>query len=198
MWAHYADSHAGMCVEYIFQDSWKWQVIPVTYVTNRQCCDDEIKIWIENKGKALEQMLKQNEMSGIQRRQLHLCGKIMYTKDSVWKYEKEYRIVTRNHEDIENDMIDSYKNQKGSLHKTEKFDLSLSKVYLGMNCTEENRDKIIETIRTINDSRVRKAIGRSKKDKAIIYKVLEDMGMIATVWQIYSDDKLKLRCTQIY
>lgn len=122
----------------------------------------------------------------------------MYTKDSVWKYEKEYRIVTRNHEDIENDMIDSYKNQKESLHKTEKFDLSLSKVYLGMNCTEENRDKIIETIRTINDSRVRKAIGRSKKDKAIIYKVLEDMGMIATVWQIYSDDKLKLRCTQIY
>lgn len=198
IWAHYADSHAGMCVEYIFQDNWKWQVIPVTYVTNRQCCYDEIKIWIENKGKALEQMLKQNEMSGIQRRQLHSCGKIMYTKDSVWKYEKEYRIVTRNHEDIENDMIDSYKNQKGSLHKTEEFDLSLSKVYLGMNCTEENRDKIIETIWTINDSRVRKAIGRSKKDKAIIYKVLEEMGMIATVWQIYSDDKLKSRCTQIY
>jgi len=64
MWAHYADSHAGMCVEYTFQDNWKWQVIPVTYVTNRQCCDDEIKIWLENKGKALEQMLKQNEMSG--------------------------------------------------------------------------------------------------------------------------------------
>ena len=116
----------------------------------------------------------------------------------MWKYEKEYRIVTRNHEDIENDMIDSYKNQKGSLHKTQEFDLSLSKVYLGMNCTEENRNKIIETIRTINDSRVRKVIGRSKKDKTIMYKVLEDMGMIATVWQIYSDDKLKLRCKQIY
>lgn len=30
-----------------------------------------------------------------------------------------------------------------------------------MNCTEENRDKIIETIKAINDSRVRKAIGRT-------------------------------------
>lgn len=62
-------------------------------------------------------------------------------------------------------MFDSYKNQKGSLHKTQEFNLSLSKVYLGMNCTEENRNKIIETIKAINDSRVRKAIGRSKKIK---------------------------------
>ena len=110
-------------------------------------------------------MVEQKGINGIQRRHMHSCGKIMYTKDSVWKYEKEYRIVTRNHKDIENDMLDSYKNQKGSLHKTQEFNLSLSKVYLGMNCTEENRDKIIETIKAINDSRVRKAIGRSKKIK---------------------------------
>ena len=198
MWAHYADSHTGMCVEYTFQGNWKGQVIPVTYVANRQSYDDEIKTWLENKGQALEQMVEQKGMNGIQRRQMHSCGKIMYTKDSVWKYEKEYRIVTRDHKDIENDMIDSYKNQKGSLHKTQEFELSLSKVFLGMNCTEENRNKIIETIKAINDSRVREAIGRSKKDKTIMYKVLEDMGMIATVWQIYSDDKLKLRCKQIY
>lgn len=142
-------------------------------------------------------MVEQKGINGIQRRHMHSCGKIMYTKDSVWKYEKEYRIVTRNHKDIENDMFDSYKNQKGSLHKTQEFNLSLSKVYLGMNCTEENRDKIIETIKAINDSRVRKDIGRSKKDKTIMYKELEKIGMIATVWQIYSDDKLKLRCKQI-
>jgi hypothetical protein len=36
-----------------------------------------------------------------------------------------------------------------------------------------------------------------KKDKTIMYKELEKIGMIATVWQIYSDDKLKLRCKQI-
>jgi len=143
-------------------------------------------------------MLKQNEINGVQRRQLHSCGKIMYTKDSVWKYEKEYRIVTRNHEDIKKGMFDSYKDEKGSLHKTQEFDLSLSKVYLGMNCTEENRNKIIETIKTINDNSVRKAVGHSRKDKTKMYKVLENMGMIATVWQIYSDEKLRLRCKQIY
>lgn len=58
MWAHYADSHAGMCVEYTFQGNWKGQVIPVTYVANRQSYDDEIKTWIENKGQALEQMVE--------------------------------------------------------------------------------------------------------------------------------------------
>ena len=54
----------------------------------------------------------------------------MYTKDSVWKYEKEYRIVTRNHKDIENDMFDSYKNQKGSLHKTQEFNKMLQDICL--------------------------------------------------------------------
>ena len=107
---------------------------------------------------------------------------IIFTSINLWKYEKEYRIVTRNHKDIENDMLDSYKNQKGSLHKTKEFGLSLSKIYLGMNCTEENRNKIIETIKVINDNRVRKATGRSKIDKTIMYKELKDMEMIATVW----------------
>lgn len=130
MWAHYADSHTGMCVEYTFQSNCKVQVIPVTYVANRQCYDEEIKTWLRYKGQALEQMVKQNEMNGRQRRQMYLCGKIMYIKDSVWKYEKEYRIITRNHKDIENDMYYSYKNQKGSLHKTQEFDLRISKVYL--------------------------------------------------------------------
>ena len=94
-------------------------------------------------------------------------------------------------------MLDSYKNQKGSLHKTKELGLSLSKIYLGMNCTEENRNKIIETIKVINDSRVRKATGRSKIDKTIMYKELKDMEMIATVWQIYPDEKLKLRYKKI-
>lgn len=106
---------------------------------------------------------------------MHSCGKIMYTKDSVWKYEKEYRIVTRNHKDIENDMFDSYKNQKGSLHKTQEFNLSLSKVYLGMNCTEENRDKIIETIKAINDSTAESILdgdAQSHNEELYVYDIV--------------------------
>lgn len=67
-----------------------------------------------------------------------------------------------------------------------------------MNCTEENRNKIIETIKTINYSRLREVIGCGKIDKTVMYKILDDMGMMATVWQVYPDDKLKLRCKQIY
>ena len=83
MWAHYAESHAGMCVEYTLQGNRKEQVIPVAYVANRQSYDDEIKTWLENKGQALEQMVEQKGMNGIQRRQMHSCGKIMSCNTDV-------------------------------------------------------------------------------------------------------------------
>ena len=67
-----------------------------------------------------------------------------------------------------------------------------------MNCTEENRNKIIETIKTINDNSVRKAVGHSSKVITIMYNVLKNIVMIATVWQIYSVEKLRLKCKQIY
>ena len=54
------------------------------------------------------------------------------------------------------------------------------------------------TAHEITNNSVRKAVGHSRKDKTKMYKVLENMGMIATVWQIYSDEKLRLRCKQIY
>ena len=46
MWAHYAESHTGMCIEYAFLHGGKGQVTPVTYVANRQCFDDELKVSI--------------------------------------------------------------------------------------------------------------------------------------------------------
>lgn len=132
-------------------------------------------------------------MTNIQKRQMHYLEKIMFTKDIVWKYEKEYRIVTRNHLDIANGKFDAYKNQKGSIHNTEEFDLMLSKIYLGMNCTEENREFIVNAIRKVNAKRLKNAIGRSKKDKLRMYHVLYDMGEIITVWEVYADNDMRLK-----
>lgn len=136
-------------------------------------------------------------MDGMQRKIMHSCMGIMYMKDSVWKYEKEYRIVTRNHRAIEKEMFDTYKKEKGSLHNTSEFDLELSSIFLGMNCSVENKNRIIETVQKINEKRVKTAIGRSRKDKAIMYKVLEDLEELVTAWQVYPDNKLKLKCERI-
>ena len=95
--------------------------------------------------------------------------------------------------DIANGKFDAYKNQKGSIHNTEEFDLMLSKIYLGMNCTEENREFIVNAIRKVNDKRLKNAIGRSKKDKLRMYHVLYDMGEIITVWEVYADNDLRLK-----
>ena len=133
MWAHYAESHTGMCIEYAFLHGGKGQVTPVTYVANRQCFDDELKVWLKNKNLALEQMLKQNEINGVQRRQLHSCGKIMYTKDSVWKYEKEYRIVYPLDE-----------NSKGMNVPIHRLGMRTSRIVAGINCSEDNKKKLNE------------------------------------------------------
>lgn len=193
MWSHYADSHSGVCLEYSFNSIRKELIFPISYVAKRQNYEKGLLEWLHNKEDAINRLCNYQNMTNIQKRQMHYCGKIMFTKDIVWKYEKEYRIVTRNHLDIANGKYDAYKEQKGSIHKTEEFDLMLSKIYLGMNCTEENRELIINAVRKANDKRLRDAIGRSKKDKLQMYHVLYNMGEIITVWEVYADDALRLK-----
>lgn len=193
MWSHYADSHSGICLEYAFDGFGKGQVFPVTYVSKRQSFEEDLLKWIENKDDAVKRMCNGQALTGKQMELMHGCGKIMYTKDAVWKYEKEYRIVTRNHLDIEEDKFDAYKEEKGSLHSTSEFGMKLSKVNLGLNCTEENRDMVIDVVRKVNDKRVKDALGRKFKDKKRMYNVLYDMGDIVTIWEIYADKNLKLK-----
>lgn len=197
MWSHYADSHSGVCLEYSLNSIGKALIYPVSYVANRQNCEKELLEWLRNKEEAINRLCNHQNLTNIQKRQMHYCGKIMFSKDIVWKYEKEYRIVTRNHLDIANDRFDAYKNQKGSIHNTEEIGLMLSKIYLGMNCTEKNRELIVNAVRKANDKRLKEAIGRSKKDKLRMYHVLYDMGEIITVWEVYADDALRLKKRKI-
>ncbi len=172
-------------------------IYPVSYVANRQNCEKELLEWLRNKEEAINRLCNHQNLTNIQKRQMHYCGKIMFSKDIVWKYEKEYRIVIRNHLDIANDRFDAYKNQKGSIHNTEEIGLMLSKIYLGMNCTEKNRELIVNAVRKANDKRLKEAIGRSKKDRLRMYHVLYDMGEIITVWEVYADDALRLKKRKI-
>ena len=197
MWSHYADSHRGICVEYKFDWNNKNYVFPVAYVGARQCYDTELREWLDNENQAVEQILAGGALTGKQKKQMYLCSKIMYIKDQVWEYEKEYRIVTRNHNNIIDNKFDDYKIQHGSLHKVEKFGLKLSKIYLGMNCLMEDKKNIIAAVNYVNDNRVKKAIGRSRKDRKVMYQTLKELDEIVTVWQIYSDDKLRLRTYQL-
>lgn len=197
MWSHYADSHRGICLEYSLRFGGKYEVFPMTYVKKRQNFENELSEWIKVKGEALSSLCKNHNMTEDQKRRMHICGKIMYTKDWIWKYEKEYRIVTRNNNDILNEEFDAYKEQTGSLHKTEKLDLQLSKVFLGLNCTLEDREDVIKMVKRINDNRIKKAIGYGKKDKKCMYHVLHNLDEIVTVYEVYVDDLLKLKFREV-
>lgn len=127
-----------------------------------------------------------------------MCQRMMCTKDWVWKYEKEYRVITRNNKDIEDNEFDNYKKEMGSLHSSEEFGLRLSEIYVELNCTDENKRAIIGTVKKINSNRINANLEDGMHDKKRMYKVLKDMGNIVTVWEIYADKKLELKCRQIY
>ena len=73
----------------------------------------------------------------------------------------------------------------------------LTKIYLGLNCTDENKKEIMEVAQFINNNRIRKSIGRRKMDKKRMYQVLDDMEMLVSVWEIYADNKLQLKSRKI-
>lgn len=135
-------------------------------------------MWLHNKEDAIDRMCNNQNMTNIQKRKMYYCEEIMFTKDSVWKYEKGYRIVTRNHLDITNDKLEVYKHQAGSMHNTKEFNLKLTKIYIEMNCTEENRKLIINVVRKVGNKRLKETTGYNKKDELQIYHDLYDMGRV--------------------
>lgn len=198
MWAHYASSHSGMCLKYEFVYGSKGQVFPVEYVKKRQNIAQELIEWIECKRQVIDNLENNQSMTPEQMRKMYMCQRMMCTKDWVWKYEKEYRVITRNHKDIEDNEFDNYKKEMGSLHLSEEFGLRLSEIYVGLNCTDENKRAIIGTAKKINGNRINANLEDGMHDKKRMYKVLKDMGNIVTVWEIYADKNLELKCRQIY
>ena len=83
MWSHYADSHRGICIEYDFSSfspSLERVVFaPVVYSSKRPKFTGE-----------LQNHLNHNQLN-LQDRQYLTSA--LFTKDTIWKYESEWRIL---------------------------------------------------------------------------------------------------------
>lgn len=141
MWSHYASSHRGICLEYTVIDN--KQIYPVNYIHSRIDITEEVESWIKEK----DIILNNNYISQEQNLLVAKLKRICLSKDSVWEYEKEYRIVTRDHEAIQNEQYDDFKINKGSLHTAESLGLELTGIIIGVNNSDESLiNRIVDNI----------------------------------------------------
>ena len=121
MWSHYANGHKGFCVEYDFSGTEKETLeklpLPVLYSENRPLVPWKAKIdnSFANKEEAYAEIV---------------IG--LLTKDRIWEYENEWRILINSMTDTELQMP------------------KISCIYLGANIEEENREKIIDIAKIKN------------------------------------------------
>lgn len=116
MWSHYAQNHTGFCIEYDFEENNMFykRLYPVKYTKDRYA-------------------ISKAEMSNSN---THWIYKTICSKSDVWSYEKEWRIVTANFEEM------VLKNLEGKYV----FDLktNIKAFYLGAKIAENFKKEIIE------------------------------------------------------
>lgn len=121
MWSHYADSHKGFCVEYDYSsievDAKTILPLPVVYSDERPIVS--WKAVFDNTPENLEDAVVQ-------------FTKGLLTKDSIWSYENEWRILVK---------------------ATEFQNLPMPRiscVYLGASISDENRNAILKIAKKKN------------------------------------------------
>lgn len=120
MWAHYANYHKGFCIKY---------KLPSRIVNNQ---DEATLTWTRIGDISYQPDMKLSEKDGF------TVLDVLFAKHNVWEYEKEVRIV---HYDP-NDTSD---------FKTIAIpEDSIQEIYLGLRCSDENKDKMKLLLRNRN------------------------------------------------
>lgn len=139
MWAHYANNHQGFCVAYDMKNPENTVLagctFPVQYTDERLDITSYMKKYAKMISAEIDkQMGVGNKQIGIDDisliyMQLYLCN----VKHSTWSYEREFRCTTG-------------AQSKGMPY----IDAVPKAIYIGMNCREQNRKKLIEIARSLS------------------------------------------------
>jgi len=150
MWAHYADNHKGICIEYDFKNisNFIFEILcfPIEYVENS---DNTLEL-----SALFDDTIKTNSIWLL---------RLILRKSHDWKYEKEWRIIIS---EFFNDYI--YKKSYGNLDFDEYYSdkhyikfIKPKSIYLGLNIDLNDEKKLIDIckFRKIN-------VYKMKKDKS--------------------------------
>lgn len=114
MWSHYADGHKGFCIEYDFNQecdaSKELLILPVIYSKERMKFPWNVVIAVD----------KEDEKIKMEAAQTMILS--LLTKDEVWSYENEWRVIA------------------SGLNGTENVKMPpVSCIYVGAMCSDENK-----------------------------------------------------------
>ena len=86
LWSHYADEHRGVCLKYQFRPSYfLTEEFLFAVAGDVDYIDEPLTDWLKNSPTEINQFVE------------GLVHKYFKTKSRVWKYEKESRIIRRQH-----------------------------------------------------------------------------------------------------
>lgn len=139
MWAHYSNNHQGFCVAYDMKNPANTALagctFPIQYTDERLDITSFMKKYVSRVASeidkksvyGIEQIIR-NDLSLVYVAQL-LCN----IKHSTWSYEKEFRCTM------------------GAQAKGMPYVDAVPKaIYIGMNCKEANRNKLVEIARSLS------------------------------------------------
>lgn len=139
MWAHYSNNHRGFCVSYDMKKPDNLHLcastFPVQYTDQRLDVTSFMKEYANMLSSEIDNQISQGKKHitidnlSIVYMDLFLCN----IKQSTWQYEKEYRCTMAT-------------KSPGMPY----VDASPKAIYIGMNCSEPNRKKLIDIAKTLS------------------------------------------------
>jgi hypothetical protein len=154
MWAHYANNHCGICVEYTVNDA--SNLYKVSYENTRV----PIAVIITN---IINGYYLEKEGEGLNTNMTKYFSSILHSaciKDKSWKYEDEYRIL----------YLNLHKQKNGELINLDDLGLKISGVYLGINCNKEYGNLLKNICQEQNCNLYKMGINYKNDKFELIYK----------------------------
>lgn len=159
MWSHYADSNAGMCIEYdlklLKNASFNIldHLLPVVY-TEKRIIKKDVDSWIESYFE-LKKAIAENYVY-VGKENFDDILPLFLLKGKEWEYEKEWRIIYTRKQLYDIDEEELY---GGNI----KFEC-VSAVYLGYRIHPEIRKNIIEICQRISEQENKVSVFQAKLD----------------------------------
>lgn len=155
LWAHYANNHRGICIEYEVTDS-SW-IYPVTYENQRiEATNSIIKFLTTTLQERLSKVNSNNDDIFIMT--LQPC-----MKHYSWSYEKEYRVIKW-------DLIGE---KTGVDILLSEIGLKITAIYLGYNISDNHKWDIVDVARKLGVDIFRMEVDNENAEFQLVSTKLE-------------------------
>ena len=130
MWAHYSNNHQGFCIEYDVLNP--KVVFPISYEEERFGLASILTSIFNLTYKIFKGEIDENDEEF--QFTMTLITHFGLIKHKTWQYENEYRII----------QADLGGNNAGALVPSIKIGLDVNSIFVGSQCTKENRDELLK------------------------------------------------------